>query len=75
MVFLKQDFIDKLIQIKIEDLTLDQKVKFEDVLLSDLESFLIWEQLFKKFSYKFVFLNWTHQNLQSYMKETRPKIF
>ena len=44
MVFLKQDFIDKLIQIKIEDLTLDQKVKFEDVLLSELESFLIWLQ-------------------------------
>ena len=43
MFFIKQDFIDKLIEIKI-DLTLDQRVKFEDVLLSDLESFLIWLQ-------------------------------
>ena len=57
-VFLKQRFIDELIDIKIEEkeVTLEKKIKFEKVLNNHLELFLICEQLFKKFGHEIFFL-------------------
>ena len=56
-VFLKQRFIDELIDIKIEEkeVTLEKKLKFEKVLNNHLELFLICEQLFKKFGHEIFF--------------------
>ena len=55
--YLKQNFIDELIELEMEgeDLSLQKKIKFEQILENDMESFLICDQLFKKFGGEFFF--------------------
>lgn len=56
--YLKQNFIDELIELEMEgeDLSLQKKIKFEQILKNDMDSFLICDQLFKKFGGEFFFL-------------------
>ena len=55
--YLKQNFIDELIELEMEgeDLSLQKKIKFEQILKNDMDSFLICDQLFKKFGGEFFF--------------------
>ena len=55
--FKKKSFMDDLCELRLEeDLSLKEKVEFEAVLKNDLESFLIGDQLFKKYKNEFNFL-------------------
>ena len=54
--FIKESFIDDLCELRLEEeLSLEQKVEFEAILKNDLESFLICDQLFKKYKNEFTF--------------------
>ena len=59
IVYIKPQFIEELqdlIKEGDEELTPDEILKFEEILKNNMESFLICNQLFKKFSVEFHFL-------------------
>ena len=65
---INQSFIDDLCELRSEEkLSLDEKLRFEAILKNDLESFLICDQLFKKYKNEFNFFKKRHIKISNWI--------